>query len=139
MSALVLICAAVLWSDGDSGRCVQTDGERVKFRLHSAGAGEVQPFTRCRRDPDVLECSPAFLREGPAATRRAQEMTRNGMRCEHTGGRSWDRLVVTCIAGSVNIGRQLVREGLAHSDNDYGDLFADEERQARRERRGVWR
>lgn len=41
MTPLVMICATLALSDGDSGRCVTADGERHRVRLAGMDAGEV--------------------------------------------------------------------------------------------------
>lgn len=62
MSAVVLICATLLMSDGDSGRCVTADGERHRVRLAGIDAGEVAPFTRA---VSGRMSGPARLSPGP--------------------------------------------------------------------------
>lgn len=130
----LLICAALAWSDGDSGRC---DGRR--FRLDGVDAGEVRPFTRCRDRGHVWACSPIAREFGPVAARRVRDLTRDGARCQTAGGSSYGRVVVRCFANGRDVGEVLVREGLAIADPRYGAEYERAEAQARRERRGVWR
>lgn len=140
MSALVLICAAVIWSDGDSGRCVQANGERTAFRLDGVDTPEVAPFTRCRKRPEIWACSAVARPFGPVAEARAKELTRAGARCTPSGGSTWGRLVMRCTVQGRDLGTILIREGLAINDPTYGNpQYAAAEQRARRERRGVWR
>lgn len=139
MSAVVLICTALLMSDGDSGRCVTADGERHRVRLAGIDAGEVAPFTRCRQRPDVWACSPVARSLGPSSSARARQLSVHGARCTITSSDRYGRNVAVCTAGGRDIGATLVREGLAISDTNFGDPNRREENAARRERRGVWR
>lgn len=139
MSAVVLICATLLMSDGDSGRCVTSDGERHRVRLAGIDAGEVAPYSRCRQRPDVWACSPVARSSGQSATARARQLAANGARCTITSTDRYQRNVAVCTVDSRDLGSILVREGLAISETGFGDPYRREENEARRERRGVWR
>lgn len=139
MSAVVLICASLFLSDGDSGRCVTADGERHRVRLAGIDAGEVAPFTRCRQRPDVWACSPLARSTASAATARARQLASAGARCTITDTDRYRRTVAVCTVRGRDLGAQLVREGLAISETSFGDPYRREENAARRERRGVWR
>jgi endonuclease YncB( thermonuclease family) len=45
MIAAVLICAILIMSDGDSGRCSTADGGSHRVRLQGIDAVEVRPFS----------------------------------------------------------------------------------------------
>lgn len=139
MTPLVLICASLLMSDGDSGRCTTADGERHRVRLAGVDAGEVAPLTRCRRSPDVWACSPVALTTADQAGDRVRSLARSGARCTITDTDRYRRLVAVCTVDGRDLGGQLVREGLAVSDPAYGDQYRSEEDAARRERLGIWR
>lgn len=139
MTPLVLICASLLMSDGDSGRCVTADGERHRVRLAGVDAGEVLPHTRCRQSPGVWACSPVAKANANQAGRRARYLTRDGARCTVTDTDRYRRSVAVCTAEGRDLGGQLVREGLAISETNYGDPYRSEEDAARRERLGIWR
>jgi endonuclease YncB( thermonuclease family) len=47
----------------------------------------------------------------------------------------YDRVLIRLFVGEVNIGKQMVLEGMAYS---YGDTYLKEERLARSEKRGFW-
>ncbi|GAA0765806.1 thermonuclease family protein [Brevundimonas olei] len=138
MTPIVLICATLLMSDGDSGRCVTADGERHRVRLAGIDAGEVAPFTRCRQRPNVWACSPEAKASGPAATTRARQLAANGARCTVQSRDRYQRIVATCTVNGRDLGAFLVREGLAISETNYGDPYRREENQARERGRGVW-
>ena len=140
MSAVVLICATLALSDGDSGHCIQANGERTAFRLDGIDAVEVRPYTRCRQQPGIWACTPALRPFGPIAATRARELTRNGARCTPSGGSTWGRIVMRCTVQGRDLGTILIREGLARNDPRYGNpQYQAAENRARRERRGVWR
>lgn len=139
MSATVLICLSLIMSDGDSGRCHTADGRNIPVRLQGVDSGEVAPFTRCQQRPNVWACSPVARSTGGQARTRARQLASAGARCTDTGQRSWDRWVVVCTVNGRDLGGTLVREGLAISETNFGDRYRSEERQARAERRGMWR
>lgn len=139
MSALVLICVTLAMHDGDSGRCHTADGRNIPVRLQGIDTGETAPFTRCRQRPNVWACSPIARQTGGEARTRARQLAANGARCTDTGQRTWDRWVVVCTVNGRDLGGTLVREGLAISETNFGDPYRREERQARAERRGIWR
>jgi len=139
MSAIILICATLLMSDGDSGHCVTDDGTRHRVRLAGIDAGEVAPFTRCRQSPSVWACSPAARSAAAAAKVRARQLTTNGARCTVTEMDRYRRNVATCTVNGRDLGATMVREGLAISETNYGDPYRREERHAREGGRGIWR
>ena len=139
MSALVLICAAFLASDGDSGRCITADRVSHRVRLAGIDAGEVAPFTRCRRSPAVWACSDLARSTADAARTRARQLTANGARCTVADTDRYRRNVAVCTVNGRDLGRILVSEGLAISETNYADPYRAEENAARRARRGAWR
>lgn len=138
MSALVLICTALLMSDGDSGRCVTADGERHRVRLAGIDAGEVAPYTRCRQRPDVWACSAPARSTAIHASDRARELAANGARCTVQNRDRYQRIVATCTVNGRDLGAILVSEGLAISETNYGDPYRAQENAARERGRGMW-
>ncbi|EKY30700.1 nuclease-like protein [Brevundimonas diminuta 470-4] len=138
MTPLILICATLLMSDGDSGRCQTADGERHRVRLAGIDAGEVAPFTRCRQRPNVWACTAPARLSAARATERARQLAANGARCTVQSRDRYQRIVATCTVNGRDLGAILVREGLAINDTDYGPSYAREERQARERGRGMW-
>lgn len=138
MTLLILICATLAMSDGDSGRCITEDGDRHRVRLAGIDAGEVAPFTRCRQRPNVWACSPEAKASGPTATARARQLAANGARCTVKSRDRYQRIVATCTVNGRDLGSILVREGLAISATNYGDPYRREEDQARERGRGMW-
>ena len=138
MTPIVLICATLAMSDGDSGRCHTADGERHRVRLAGIDAGEVAPFTRCRQRPDVWACTAPARLSAAAATARARQLAANGARCTVQSSDRYQRIVATCTVNGRDLGSILVREGLAINDPDYSPSYDREERRARERGRGVW-
>lgn len=139
MSIVLLMCATLTMSDGDSGRCVTADGRSHRIRLSGIDAGEVRPFTRCRQSPTVWACSPVARDTAGQAETRARALTASGAQCSVVDRDRYRRAVAVCFANRRDVGRQLVREGLAISETNYGDPYRREEDAARRERLGIWR
>lgn len=50
----------------------------------------------------------------------------------------YGRIVAVCRTGNTDLGRAMVRAGLAVAYRRYSDDYVDEEREARAARRGVW-
>lgn len=138
MTPIVLICAVLAFSDGDSGWCHREDGSRVKVRLGGMDAGEMPPYTRCRRQPRIWACSRVAKRFAPIAADRARGLGAFGARCTQTSTDQYARPVVTCTVAGEDIGATLVREGVAINEPNYRPSYAAEQAEARRERRGVW-
>nr|WP_303683005.1 thermonuclease family protein [Brevundimonas naejangsanensis] len=138
MTPLILICAVLAFSDGDSGWCHREDGSRVKVRLGGMDAGELPPYTRCRRQPRIWACSRVAKRFAPIAADRARELGAFGARCTQTDTDQYRRPVVTCTVAGEDIGAILVREGLAINEPSYGDPYRQQENEARERGRGVW-
>lgn len=139
MSALVLLCATLALGDGDSGWCRRTSAENVEIRLAGIDAGEIAPFRRCQRQPRIWACSPIAREFGPIAARRARQLGTTEARCTVTGRDQYRRLVTICTVNGRDLSAQLVREGLAISEKNFGNRYAAEERAAQQEKRGVWR
>ena len=139
MSAILLICATMAMSDGDSGRCITAEGVSHRVRLAGIDAGEVAPFTRCRRSPTVWACSDLARSTATQAQARARQLTTRGARCTITDTDRYRRNVAVCTVNGRDLGRILVSEGLAISETNYADPYRAEEDAARRARRGVWR
>jgi endonuclease YncB( thermonuclease family) len=138
MTPIVLICAVLAFSDGDSGHCHREDGSRVKVRLGGMDAGELPPYTRCRRQPKIWACSPIAKEFAPVAADRARGLAAFGTRCTQTDTDQYRRPVVTCTVSGQDIAATLVREGLAISETNYGDPYRAQENEAREHGRGVW-
>lgn len=138
MTPLILICAVLAFSDGDSGWCHREDGSRVKVRLGGMDAGEIAPYTRCRRQPRIWACSLVAKQFAPIAADRARGLGAFGAHCTQTGTDQYRRPVVTCTVAGEDIGATLVREGLAISETNYGDPYRQQENEARERGRGVW-
>ncbi|MGN7111661.1 thermonuclease family protein [Brevundimonas diminuta] len=139
MTPLVLICATLVMSDGDSGRCHTAEGGRHRVRLAGIDAGEVAPYTRCRQRPDVWACSPQAQATAGRATDRARQLAADGARCTVQNRDRYQRIVATCTVNGRDLGAILVREGLAISETNYGDPYRQQENEAREGGRGMWK
>lgn len=115
--------------DGDTFETY--DGQR--HRLHGIDAPELEQ--RCARaDGGEWPC-------GVEAMLRAAELAAGGVRCEAAGDGvdRYGRQISRCYdARGRDIGRELVREGLAWAYLGYSEDYVAEEAEARAEARGVW-
>ena len=107
--------------DGDT---LSSDGER--FRLLGIDAPEYRQ--RCRRDGADWAC-------GEEARRTLNTLINAGVpECRGRERDRYRRLLVTCMAGKLDINGEMVRSGMALS---YGG-YAAEEQAARQAKAGVW-
>lgn len=109
------------------------DGDTIyvnqsRLRLRSMDAFE--SGQTCRRDGASYAC-------GEEATRALISLIgQRDVRCEGTQRDRYDRPLVHCWIGGVDLGRAMVQAGWAVAD--YGNQYVAEERQARDSRVGAW-
>jgi endonuclease YncB( thermonuclease family) len=101
-------------------------------------APELDGSPRCRQVA-TWACDASAMRWGLPARDRLIELTRSQVRCQEVDVDRYGRSVGWCEAEGVDLGRQLVTEGLARDYTRYsiGRYLADEAR-ARRGRLGMW-
>ena len=133
-AAISLSCAEPHVHDGDTLTCA---GRQV--RLWGMDAPELDGSPRCRQAA-TWACDASAMRWGLAARDRLIALTRGDVRCRQVDVDRYGRVVGQCEAGGVDLGRQLVAEGLARDYTRYsgGRYLADEAR-ARRRQWGMWR
>ena len=130
--AAALVCTAPAVHDGDTLRCA---GQRV--RLWGMDAPELSGSPRCRYDAGWA-CGGA-TRWGEAAKARLIALTPGRVACTPLDQDRYGRTVARCMAAGVDLGGQLVREGLARDYTRYSaGRYLPAERRARRDRRGMW-
>ncbi len=76
---------------------------------------------------------------GQEATNAVEELARGkSVRCEGDSRDVYGRLIAICHAGSVDIGGDLVRRGLALAYRRYSMAYVELEDEARQNGRGMW-
>lgn len=133
--AAAITCTSPHVADGDTLTC-----SGVRVRLFGIDAPELHGL-RCRGGDTIWACDPAALRYGPAAADRLFDLTRGQVRCVKVDTDRYRRVVARCSGrGTPDLGRQMVRDGLARDYERYshGD-YAVEELRARRQRVGMLR
>lgn len=84
--------------------------------------------------PDGLEWDCAS-----AATKRVENIVRDKeIDCIALETDRYGRIVATCIADGIDIGKRLVSEGLAWAFVRYSEVYVEEELAAREARTGIW-
>lgn len=107
--------------DGDS---LVQNGQR--FRLLGIDAPESRQF--CSKDGKRWDC-------GRKSTQYLKSLFRNGgIECQGYGLDKYERILVRCLNGKIDINRQMVLNGWAVS---YGD-YQKAEGLAKRKRLGIW-
>jgi len=108
--------------DGDT---LRLDGERV--RILGIDAPELEQ--------DCTDASGAQWSCGQVARTRMAELLKGGsIDCRQEGHDRYGRVLAHCSNGPVDLGKTMVRAGLAVADGDY---FGDEA-QARNDKAGIW-
>jgi micrococcal nuclease len=132
--AAALLCTAPHVHDGDTIRCAG-----ASVRIANMDAPEMPGSPRCRAHPGWA-CDPAAEAFAIPARDRMIALTRGKVRCDPQDTDRYGRTVARCFAGRVDVGRQLVREGLARDyvRFSHGAYLKDETR-ARAQHLGMWR
>jgi endonuclease YncB( thermonuclease family) len=74
-----------------------------------------------------------------AADALAELVQDTELRCEVHGHDHYDRAIATCFADGRDIGRAMVRQGMARAFVRYSEVYADAEQEARAGERGLWK
>jgi endonuclease YncB( thermonuclease family) len=124
-------------NDGDTLKFKGTKKEEdVRARLVSLDAPENKQACR------VIGAQKVTEKQVPCGERAKAYLTAliNGgeVFCRMWGKPTRDRVAVICKVGEQDIGREMVRAGWAVNEKEYGNLYASEEAEARREGRGIW-
>jgi endonuclease YncB( thermonuclease family) len=144
VTALVLVAASLILSqpaftqekfcghtnagDGDD---LFIDGQDI--RLHGIDAFE--------RDQTCTRSNGQTWRCGEAARVKLQELVRGGeVCCQHMHARETrGRVVMRCLLGKIDIGREMVRAGLAFDCPRFSrERYRADEAAAKAENRGAW-
>jgi endonuclease YncB( thermonuclease family) len=113
--------------DGDT---IDVGAERI--RIHGIDAPEVAQ--RCANGRGgTWACGER------AAERMAELVEASPVSCAPKSRDQYGRIVAVCRARGVDVGKALVREGLAWAFRRYSEDYAAQEDEAKRARRGVWR
>ena len=119
-----LISGAVRVIDGDSLHVGDTE-----VRLFGVDAFEGRQV--CVRDGNPWRC-------GEAAANELRKLTTGAITCHKRDTDSYGRTVAVCTDGTVDLGAELVRAGLALAYRQFSDDYVDEENEARTARRCAW-
>lgn len=113
--------------DGDS---LKWDGTSI--RLYGIDAPELSQTCKNKND-DLWKC-------GRDAREAMKDMVKNGVVCEQEDYDSkYNRPVAICMSkDGVDVGQQLVRQGLALAYRHYSDKYVKDEDIARAEGVGMW-
>jgi len=115
--------------DGDT---IEVHGRRI--RLHGIDAPELQQ--ECRRDAGRKAAPYACGVEAKAALERI--IRGNMVLCEPRGRDAYGRVLAACTARSIDIGREMVRQGWAVAYTRYSLAYLLEEVEARIANRALW-
>lgn len=110
--------------DGDT---IHIDG--VKYRIHGIDAPE--------RNQKCFSGGKGWLC-GVEATREMRRLATGAINCTPIEKDRYGRVVAKCFADGLDIGRELVRKGLALAYRRYSGDYIPDEDFARENRLGVW-
>jgi endonuclease YncB( thermonuclease family) len=117
------------------GRASVIDGDTLdlhgrRIRLWGIDAPESRQV--CQRKGSGWRCGQA------AALALADRIGQRTVRCEPLDVDRWKRIVARCRQGQDDLGRWLVRSGLALAYRSYSRDYVADENEARAERLGLW-
>ena len=131
-----LLFAATCSTSGATEKVRVIDGDTLSlgsviYRLHGIDAPEVAQ--RCALPSGkTWQC-------GRAALERLEALVAGQhVACSSREQDGYGRTIGVCRAGSTDLNRELVREGLAWSFRKYSTDYADDEDQARAAQLGIW-
>lgn len=135
--ALVALGAGRMgWIFPESGQFTAVDGDSLRkgeqeYRLHGIDAPELHQT-----------CTGADGRDYPCGRMARDELrrlvARSALACALQDTDRYGRRVVTCRAGDEDINAGMVGRGWAIAYRRHGTAYADEEKEARAARRGIW-
>jgi endonuclease YncB( thermonuclease family) len=134
------LVGAVLWACPPRGEQITgavrvVDGDSlhvgdVEVRLFGVDAFEGRQV--CVRDGNPWRCGEA------AANQLRNLSTGHEITCDKRDTDSYGRTVAVCTNGTVDLGAELTRAGLALAYREFGDDYVDEENEAHAAHRGAW-
>jgi endonuclease YncB( thermonuclease family) len=118
-----------------AGRATVTDGDSLEIgatRVRLFGIDAPEGRQPCLRNGGAWRC-------GEEAARKLRTLVRDAsLRCTQQDIDDYGRIVAVCRNGSIDIGAEMVRSGLALAYRQYSRDYVDEESEARSAQRGVW-
>jgi len=90
---------------------------------------------------DAQSCSDSRGRSwqcGASATNALRKLSAGGVRCLGSEFDAYNRLIASCVANKLDIGKSLVLDGLALAYRRYSALYVADEAEAKKAGRGVW-
>ena len=131
-AALLALVLAPAGAQAISGEATVVDGDTLVIgteRIRIFGIDAPESGQSCG---DGWPC-------GREATSAVEDLTRGkSIRCEGESRDVYGRLIAICYAGSVDIGGDLVRRGLALAYRRYSMAYVEFEDEARQHGRGMW-
>ncbi len=131
-AALLTLVLAPAGAQAITGEATVVDGDTLVI-----GTERIRIFGIDAPESDQ-SCGDGWLC-GREATSAVEEMTEGkSIRCEGESRDVYGRLIAICYAGSVDIGGDLVRQGLALAYRRYSMAYVEHEDEARQHGRGMW-
>ena len=135
VAATALLCSCAPPAEPITGAAKVIDGDSLEIgvtRIRLYGVDAFEGRQRCRRNGASWNC-------GAAAANQLRTLTTGReVRCDKVDVDAYGRTVAVCATGSVDLGAEMVRAGLALAYREYADDYVDEEDEARTARRGAW-
>lgn len=136
--ALLVVTASLtcqIQAQDVSGPARASDGDTLNMtgivvRLHGIDAPELSQT--CARAGKPWACG------RDAASKLAQLVTGQQVRCEQRDMDDYGRIVATCRAGSIDLSAAMVDAGLAVALSHFSTFYVGNEARAREQRLGIW-
>ncbi len=111
--------------DGDS---ILINGENV--RLKGIDAPEYMQI--CYEGKKEIKC-------GKQSKKFLQSLIKGKIECKKEGKDKYNRWLATCYCNGKDLAEQMVAEGYALSYAQYGDEYALQQKQAMKNKKGIWK
>ena len=117
--------AQVIVTDGDT---IELDG--ITYRLNGIDAPEF--------GQDCAGLSGTWPCGNVALAALARLVEGQNVRCQPISEDGYGRTIATCYVGAIDVGAELIQEGLAWAFVRYSDAYVLAEAKARSEQKGIW-
>lgn len=130
---LIVLFSAAASRQGNKIKVIDGDSlivNGVEVRLHGIDAPEYKQYC-FRKDGSKYRC-------GVAARDYLQILVKGKINCETKAKDRYKRSVAVCYANGEDINLKMVENGWAVAYTRYGDEYKNAEKNARREKLGIW-
>jgi endonuclease YncB( thermonuclease family) len=136
IAAVLVVASSIAGAGTLTGTATVIDGDTMKVgkvtvRINGIDAAELGQ--KCN-----LQAGGKWACDEAAADRLAELVQGESVECEALGNDPHGRIIATCFVGGIDVGRQLVEDGLAWAFIRYDDVYAKLEAVVSGAAIGIW-